>query len=208
MNWKKIIKDKEKQPAVGTYSDWKEQIAKECFYQCIYCSINEAQFGGIDHYHIEHYKPKSIERFKVLENDICNLFYSCPICNRFKSYDWPNDADDLDIICYPDPSTYDYSDLFVVNSLDYKVYGTYVSTKYMTERLYLNRPQLLYERRESFLKQREENVTKALEVLQDKINNPEDFTLLKESLSGIIQLNKTLQKRSSIRPYKLAEIRK
>ena len=205
MNWKKIIKDKEKQPTVGTYSDWKEQIAEECFYQCIYCSINEAQFGGIDHYHIEHYKPKSIERFKALENDICNLFYSCPICNRFKSYDWPNDEKDLEKVCYPNPSVYNYSDLFAVSPINYKVSGIYASTRYMTERLYLNRPQLLYERRESFLKQREEEVSKAIEFLQEKID---DINLLKESLSGILALNKTLQKRSQIRPYKLAEIRK
>lgn len=208
MHWKLIKKDKEKQPETGTYSDWKEQIAEECFYQCIYCSINEAQFGGIDHYHIEHYKPKSIERFKALENDICNLFYSCPICNRFKSYDWPNDADDLEKICYPSPSEYNYSELFEVSPDDYKVKGIYNSTRYMTERLYLNRPQLLYERRESFLKQREEEVTKAIEVLQEKITSNEDFVLLKECLSGLIDLNKTIQKRSNIRPYKLVEIRK
>lgn len=205
MNWKLIVKDKANQPVTGTYTDWKEQIAEECFFQCIYCSINEAQFGGIDHYHIEHYKPKSIKRFKVLENDICNLFYSCPICNRFKSNDWPNDADDLDIICYPDPSAYNYSELFDISSDDYKVNGKYVSTRYMTERLYLNRPQLLYERRETVLQQRAENVTKAIEALQEMIDTQE---LLKESNKGVIELLKTTQKRNNIRPYKLAEIRK
>ena len=208
MNWKLIIKDKANQPDKGTYPDWKEQIAEECYNQCIYCSINEAQFGGIDHYHIEHYKPKSIERFKALENDICNLFYSCPICNRFKSNDWPNDADDLETICYPDPSEYDYSNLFDVNPDDYKVYGKHKSTRYVVERLYLNRPQLLYERREALLKQREEVVTQIIEMLQDKINNPEDYKTLKELLKGVIELNKTIQKRDKIRPYKLAEIRK
>tara|TARA_R100000306_G_scaffold56423_1_gene54219 strand:+ start:5424 stop:6041 length:618 start_codon:yes stop_codon:yes gene_type:complete len=205
VNWKLIVKDKANQPVTGTYTDWKEQIAEECFFQCIYCSINEAQFGGIDHYHIEHYKPKSIKRFKVLENDICNLFYSCPICNRFKSNDWPNDADDLDIICYPDPSAYNYSELFDISSDDYKVNGKYVSTRYMTERLYLNRPQLLYERRETVLQQRAENVTKAIEALQEMIDTQE---LLKESNKGVIELLKTTQKRNNIRPYKLAEIRK
>jgi hypothetical protein len=204
VNWKLIVKDKANQPE-GIYTDWKEQIAKECFFQCIYCSINEAQFGGIDHYHIEHYKPKSIERFKDLENDICNLFYSCPICNRFKSNDWPNDADDLDTICYPDPSEYNYSELFDISNDDYKVNGKYTSTRYMTERLYLNRPQLLYERRETVLQQRAKNVTKAIEALQEKIDAQE---LLKESNKGIIELLKTTQKRNNIRPYKLAEIRK
>lgn len=207
MNWKLVIKDKKKQPKTGTYSDWKEQIAEECYYQCIYCSINEAQFGGIDHYHIEHYKPKSIDRFKKLEDDICNLFYSCPICNRFKSNDWPNDADDLDIACYPDPSSYNYSDLFNVSSENYKVEGVYVSTKYMTERLFLNRPQLIYERREAFLKEREEKTTSRIDNLLDNLDE-EDFNLLKESSKAILELTKTIQKRDKIRPYKLAEIRK
>ncbi|TXD81525.1 hypothetical protein ESY86_17915 [Subsaximicrobium wynnwilliamsii] len=208
MNWRLIVKDKTKQPKEGSYSDWKEQIAKECNYQCIYCSINEAQFGGIDHYHIEHHKPKSISRFKSLEDDICNLFYCCPICNRFKSNDWPNDADDLNIACYPDPSEYDYSELFDISSDNYKVYGIYVSTKYMTERLYLNRPQLLYERRESFLRDREQKALEAIDELLEKLNNNEDFDMLKESSRAVIDLNKTIQKRSKIRPYKLAEIRK
>lgn len=208
MNWRLIVKDKDKQPKIGTYSNWKEQIAKECYYQCIYCSINEAQFGGIDHYHIEHYKPKSIPRFKALEDDICNLFYSCPICNRFKSNDWPNDADDLNVVCYPDPSEYNYSELFDINSDDYKVNGVYISTKYMTERLYLNRPQLLYERREAFLKNREQEVTNVIDDLLEKLNSKEDFNILKESSKAVLDLNKTIQKRSKIRPYKLAEIRK
>lgn len=208
MNWSLIIKDKTKQPKKGSYSDWKEQIARECFYKCIYCSINEAQFGGIDHYHIEHYKPKSIPKFENLVDDICNLFYCCPICNRFKSNDWPNDADNLDLICYPDPSEYDYSDLFDVSSIDYKISGIYLSTKYMTERLYLNRPQLIYERRESLLKDREEKVTNAIDILFEKLNSQNDFDILKESSKAILDLNKTTQKRSKIRPYKLAEIRK
>lgn len=208
MNWKLVIKDKNTQPDSGHYPDWKEQIAEECFHQCIYCSINEVQFGGIDHYHIEHYKPKSIERFKDLENNICNLFYSCPICNRFKSNDWPNDPDNLEMICYPNPSEYNYSELFEIDSEDYKVYGLYSSTRYMTERLYLNRPQLIYERREALLRKREENVIKLIEQLHQKINEKENFIYLSQILSATIELTKTIQKRSKIRPYKLVEIRK
>ena len=75
----------------------------------------------------------------------------------------------------------------------------------MTERLYLNRPQLLYERRETVLQQRAENVTKAIEALQEMIDTQE---LLKESNKGVIELLKTTQKRNNIRPYKLSEIRK
>jgi 5-methylcytosine-specific restriction endonuclease McrA len=103
MNWKLITKDAKNQPVSGVYSDWKELVAQECFYQCVYCAIHEAQFGGIDHYHIDHYRPKSIAEFKHLENNIGNLFYACPICNRFKSNDWPGEPD-LNTPTYPDPS--------------------------------------------------------------------------------------------------------
>jgi len=208
MNWQLIIKDASTQPESGTYSDWKEQIAKECFYQCIYCSINEAQFGGIDHYHIEHYRPKSLEQFKKFENDITNLYYCCPICNRFKSNDWPDDPDSLEIICYPDPSIHNYSDLFDFSEIDYSVVGLYCSTKYITERLYLNRPQLLYERREELLRKKENNITKELETIRksDEFNN--NIIFLNEYLDLISKLRETLMKRPNIRPYKLAEIRK
>ena len=89
MSWKLIIKDKNNQPAGKDYTLWKEQIAEECFHQCVYCSIHENPWGGVDHYHIDHYRPKSIPAFVKFELDILNLFYACPVCNRFKSDDWP-----------------------------------------------------------------------------------------------------------------------
>lgn len=208
MNWRLIIKDPAKQPTTGKYPDWKEQIAEECFYQCVYCSINESQFGGIDHYHIEHYKPKSIKRFKSLENDILNLFYACPICNRFKSDDWPNDPTSLDICCYPNPSIYDYANLFTLDVKTYKVSGNYISSSYITQRLFLNRAQLIYERREKLLHQREliarmeiEKLFRADEILADK-------QAIQSIFDVILRLCVLMGKRKNIRPYKLKEIRR
>lgn len=208
MNWKLIIKDKTKQPKDGIYSDWKEQIAEECHFQCIYCSIHESQFGGIDHYHIEHYRPKSIEKFKELINDITNLYYGCPICNRFKGNDWPNEPDDLEVACYPDPSVFDYSELFETDMHNYKIIGKHASTKYMTERLYLNRPQLIYERREQLLKQKEIELTTIIDKYREELGLNKSAEFLKEYLDIVRELQKTLNKRRNIRPYKLAEIRK
>jgi hypothetical protein len=208
LNWRLIIKDPARQPSSGTYSDWKELIAKECFYQCIYCSINESQFGGIDHYHIEHYKPKSIVRFKPLENDILNLFYACPICNRFKSDDWPNDATSLNICCYPDPSIYDYATLFTLDIKTYKLSGNYISSSYITQRLFLNRAQLIYERREQLLNERAFTVRKELErlsKLEAILENRESILNLFDAFS---KLGDITEKRKNIRPYKLKEIRR
>lgn len=208
MNWRLIIKDSATQPKTGTFSDWKEQIARECFYQCIYCSIHENQFGGIDHYHIEHYRPKSNERFKELENDITNLYYSCPICNRFKSNDWPNDPEDLDLVCYPDPSSHDYTELFEVHKENYLLTGKYVSARYMSEKLYLNRPQLIYERREELLKRKEAELMGLINEYREIHNLNDDNGFLRSYLDLLSELHNTLNKRLQIRPYKLADIRK
>lgn len=208
MNWKKIHKDKSKQPSEGIYSDWKELIAEECYYQCIYCSIHEAQFGGIDHYHIEHYKPKSIPKFKDLENDILNLFYACPICNRFKSNDWPNDAEDLNTICYPSPSEYNYGDLFNIDTNNYNLIGKYKSSCYLVERLFLNRSQLIYERREQILKDREKNIFDRINELKKDDKIYADLEIMHRYLEITSNLLELLRKRNSIRPYRLSEIRK
>ena len=204
MRWPNVQKDSKTQPKKGIYSDWKEQVAKECFHQCIYCAIHEGQFGGIDHYHIEHYRPKSIERFAHLENDITNLYYSCPICNRFKSNDWPNDPDDLETICYPDPAVNDYNNLFDVDHKSHKIKGTYVSTAYMTERLYLNRPQLLSERKESILKSKSDSLVAFFKKNNNKLTAEQNSRLIDLLLS----LTTVLNKKSEIRPYELKEIRK
>lgn len=74
MNWKRIPKENSSQPSTGTYKDWKELLSVEGFHQCVYCSISEAEFGGIRNFHVEHYKPKSLPAFASLVNTYTNLF--------------------------------------------------------------------------------------------------------------------------------------
>lgn len=207
MNWRLIIKDRKSQPAHGTYSDWKIQISDECYKQCVYCSIHEAQFGGIDHFHIDHFRPKS--KFPLLKNDILNLFYSCPVCNRFKSDDWPGDPDPK-IPSYVDPSITDYSKIFnLVNN--YELEGKFVSAKYLVLRLYLNRAQLIYERREALKRTEEIALRHSVNDLICKISryNPnvalEVLVQVSSIYSNLLDLE---QKKREIRPYELAEIRR
>ena len=194
MNWKLINKDPNNQPASGTFSDWKEQIATECFYQCVYCSINESQFGGINNYHIEHYRPKSI--FPKLENDICNLFYACPICNRFKSNDWPNDPD-LNLVSYPDPSKIDYSSLFDLED-NFQIKGKYTASKYLVLRLFLNRAQLIMERREEIKIRIVTNLMKELSNLIDKIGE-DDLKEANEAYKALNSIQNNIQKLGELR---------
>lgn len=202
MTYRLIHKDSKNQPARGTYTDWKVQISEECYKQCVYCTINESHWGGIDHYHIDHYRPVSIEAFKKLENDICNLFYACPVCNRFKSNDWPADPD-LAIPSYPDPSVTDYSTILEFDT--YTIVGKNPSANYIIERLYLNRPQLIYERRECALMEKEKQLFDEIVKLAPNVENHD---LVKRSFELMGAIRTHLAARENIRPYKLSEIRK
>jgi len=202
MNWKQIDKSKRVQQK-GVYSDWKQQISDDCYKQCVYCSIHENPWGGIDHYHIDHFRPQS--KFKALENVITNLYYACPICNKFKSADWKNEPTDLETTCYPDPSDHNYSDLFDIDLKNYSLVGKYVSSRYVINRLYLNRPQLVYERREHFLKVKAEALITDAKKL---IELSDDITLIKQAFQLIANISQHLHARANISPYKLVEIKK
>lgn len=148
MQWFKIDKSATEQPKTGDYTKWKPILAEEGRHQCVYCAIHEAQFGGIRNYHVEHYKPKSLPQFASLENDITNLFYACCICNCFKGNDWPADPDEKhSISSYPDPAKTDYSNILDIESETGELISKYVAGRYLITKLYLNRPQLIMERR-------------------------------------------------------------
>lgn len=144
MKWFRILKENAIQPQTGSYRDWKAQLAEEASHQCVYCAIPDAAMGGIRNFHVEHYRPKS--RFPALENIYTNLFYACPVCNTFKSNDWPAEPD-FETRCYPDPSVNDYGQLFIIDLQSGEIQGNVVASRYMVERIHLNRGQLILERR-------------------------------------------------------------
>jgi hypothetical protein len=209
MRWKRVT-DNRTQPTQGKYSDWKTNIANDCFQQCVYCAISESVYGGIDNFHIDHLKPRSL--FEALEQIITNLFLACAICNRFKSNDWPADyLDDHSQPSYPDPATYDYNELFQIDLDTYIVIGLYPATAYVTEKLYLNRPQLLIERRTSFLNERiaalEEKVRSVVETIR-KVEIPETNELLLRLLTAMMDLSKLKREADMARPYELEDVRR
>lgn len=212
MNWKLIPKDTTPSPTHGSkYSDWKEEIAIEGFNQCVYCSISEKAFGGIRNFHIEHYKPKSL--FPELRNEFSNLFYSCSICNCFKGNDWPNEPNEqLTNICYPRPSVVNYSDIFKVNSNSGRIDGKNRSATYMVEKLYLNRAQLILERRTQIIFEKIwkvlDDIKKQKNELYDKIgtNQLEVIAFLKAIDNEVDQLLKLIKDSENIVPYSMTQI--
>jgi len=162
MNWVVVARPRP-QPTTGNYASWKPEIARACRGQCVYCTITEGEYGGLDNFHVEHFRPKS--RFVHLENDINNLFIACAICNRFKSDDWPGDPDDAGATAtYLDPSEVDYHNHIRRKGAGVVLKGTTVACQYCVERLFLNRPQLLVSRRLRLVLERLTKVNAALEA--------------------------------------------
>ena len=209
MRWKRVVAGRV-QPALGVYRDWKTQIANDCHQQCVYCALSESRYGGLDNFHIDHFKPKS--KFEELEQIIANLFLACAICNRFKSNDWPADPlEDHSRPAYPDPSSHDYNELFTVEHRTYEVSGRYPATRYVTERLYLNRPQLMLERRSFFLEERIDEIgdfaQRAGEAVRET-GSEESKTLLLGFLTRVIDLKNTFAQANRARPYELEDVRR
>lgn len=145
MNWF-VVPRVRPRPKSGNYSSWKPRIARNCRGQCVYCTISEGEYGGIDNFHVEHFRPKS--RFKTLENDIDNLYVACAICNRFKSDDWPGEPDAKGLkATFLDPGVSDYSKHIRYRGDTMLLHGSTVAGCFMVERLFLNRQQLLFSRR-------------------------------------------------------------
>lgn len=64
----------------NNYSDYKQELRKDFFYSCGYCSTSEAEFHG--NFEIDHYLPQ--KKHPELKNDYNNLIWSCFECNRAK----------------------------------------------------------------------------------------------------------------------------
>ena len=208
MNWKRIPKENSIAPTYGLYSDWKPLLSVEGFHQCVYCTISEGSFGGIRNFHVEHYRPKALDEFKELENDYTNLFYSCSICNSFKSDDWPNHPDNtFNKAYYPDPSKVDYTQLFQVFEDSGLIAGQNYTGTYILNKLYLNRPQLIINRRENLTELKYQELITNIQVQKKKLfslielGNKDALDLLKELDKRVVSLEQTYHEKEKTIPY-------
>lgn len=211
MNWELIIKER-KGVVVNNYKLYKSELAEEANHQCVYCCIHENRFGGIRNFHVEHYKPKSI--FKDLENSYDNLFYACSICNAFKGNDWPNEpTSKYEAPFYPNPSEVNYSDIFTVNFSIGIVEGNNKTARYLINKLFLNRPQLVLERKHFSEMMRFQVLLDELNIKQFFLNNKSKEGN-KIAIDLLIQINQIYQDISrllinqKVRPYANSELKK
>lgn len=83
---------------IGLKSNYKLPINKNALRianndKCMYC---ESKISHIDFAHVEHIKPKSVDKFPELTYEWTNLGYSCPKCNNFKSEKYEDDTPFID----------------------------------------------------------------------------------------------------------------
>lgn len=208
MTWKRVVLNRV-QPASGSYGDWKEQIARDCHHQCVYCTIHETEFGGVANFQIDHYRPRS--RFTDLTDRIINLFYSCGICNRFKSDYWGDEPDVAGTVAaIPDPATHDHGIHFRVLQGQWLVEGTTVSGIFTVERLYLNRPQLITQRRRRAITANMSSLSTALEAafesLRVRAGDAVAQGLMTELTAALIQVERAGRALDAFRPYSVSDI--
>lgn len=212
MKWSQI--NKTANPTIESYGCTdprvKEFLRQEGGLRCVYCAVHENALGGLQAFHVEHYRPKSKVEFRHLENSLSNLFYACPICNRFKANDWPAEPNKrFSNSSYPDPSQVDYSILFNLNEKSGLVTGIFVASKYVVERLYFNRPQLILERKQYLLDRELEKLNEEYNTLVQALGNNGSAKSIKylqslATLNGI--LTKHLVDFKKIPSYEVADV--
>jgi hypothetical protein len=209
MKWFRIPKEASLKPKAGSqYSDWKEDLSIEGKNQCVYCAININSYGGIRNFHVEHYRPKSKDKFPELENEFSNLFFACSICNCFKGDDWPNEpSNELDNKAFPDPSKIDYSD-FLFYDTQFLVDSNYITGKYIVQKLFLNRPQLILERKSFHLHEVLRIESEKLKEITLQLKVQEDSNPIIDTLITIIETTILLIEGKYINPYMATQIKR
>ena len=117
----------------------KEALKGANFDKCMYC---ESKISQIDFAHIEHFKPKSPDKYPELEFTWDNLGYACPKCNNAKSDKFHFDTPYIDPYS-ENPSEYFYATgawLFIKNGSE--------RSEISIRDIELNRPELLEKRLE------------------------------------------------------------
>jgi hypothetical protein len=209
MKWFRIPKESASRPKFGNcYRDWKEELSIEGKNQCVYCSINLNSFGGIRNFHVEHYRPKAQGKFPELENDYSNLFFACSICNCFKSDDWPNEPSaTFDNHAFPDPSKTDYSEILYVDT-NHFVDAKNITGRYLVQKLFLNRPQLILERKSYILHEILKYEYEKLKMTVQQIKMNKESDLIMATLVTAIDTIILLIEGKYIAPYSAKQIKR
>ena len=75
-------------PTPSASSSYRPLVRQDFSQCCAYCLLHELLAGGASNFELDHFRPKSV--FPHLAEDYFNLYYSCHVCNQYKSASWPS----------------------------------------------------------------------------------------------------------------------
>jgi hypothetical protein len=159
-------------PVHTRYQTYKRYLREDFQYRCVYCDIHENEYGGLHHFHVEHFRPHSLPQFALLKTVYGNLLYACGICNKRKGNDWPSDDPINNGRGYLNPCEHDYETHFCPDPAKaHHVQGISDAAKYMALRLRFNRRQLvLMRQRREEKRQRYEQSMLAVNAALDAVD--------------------------------------
>ena len=124
-------------PLKSNYIDYQQDLRRDFWYSCAYCSVTEIEAQGIG-FQIDHYLSQATH--PDLKNHYYNLMWSCTKCNRFKGDYCPDEVKVQSgyIIIRPDED--DPRNYFSLN--EYELEHKNETGKFNLIKLDLNREQL------------------------------------------------------------------
>ena len=176
-------------PRYADYRRYKPHLRRDFQYQCAYCTINEAEFGGHYNFHIDHFRPQSL--FPELRTEYSNLYYACSICNTYKSDTWPTEEQIARGRRFLDPCADDYAAHFEPQP-DGMLRELTEPAKYTSTHLRLNRQQLVKLRQRR--KEQEQVFLKRVSSIQENLQKI-DRLLLVSSLPNAVSKTLTQMRR-------------
>lgn len=86
----------------GDYTAFRSYVRVDFEQCCAYCYLHERHAGGEKNFQLDHYRPKG--KFKELRRVFTNLYWSCSVCNGFKSKSnhFPSDELFAKGVCFVD----------------------------------------------------------------------------------------------------------
>lgn len=125
---------------MANLQDRRETIRQAYSYRCGYCGVKEEEAGS--ELEIDHFRPRSASG----TDDVNNLVYCCPTCNRFKGDFWPVDDANLTHRRLLHPQRDDLA-THLRAEVDGRLSPLTETAAFYIERLRLNRPPLVALRR-------------------------------------------------------------
>lgn len=136
----------ESPPLFDDHREYRPYLRRDFRQVCAYCERPEAYLGGEDFFQVDHFRPRS--KFPHLETQYSNLYYVCGKCNQHKGKSWPSDSLLAKGFRFSDPCDEDMYLVHLRELDDAKIEALSNCGRYTSEHIRLNRPDIVYWRRQ------------------------------------------------------------